>query len=366
MDLELTGNPSTSFESVLPDLGEFEDQWNRLAIDRESPFLTHEWLTCWWRAFGRGEPAWLVLPGPDGALRAGAFLERRSRRALLAPANDHSGEWDALAADPGALLELWAAIAELGADQIAVRALPERGESAQTAATTLRAAGFRIVRVLGPFSPELELPSTWEALLESVSGKLRKSLRYSRRTLEREGHVATRISTGGAALDADIDAFLKIEASGWKSRDGTAIISQPATERLYREFAHAAAAQGWLRLYFLEVDGVPVAADYGCVLGSRGLLLKTGFDEAYGRFSPGLILRADAIRASIEEGLRSYDMLGGPDKYKLRWTSAVHPRVGIWAYRGPKAMPAYAYRAKVRPWLKSTRDAARRLRPRTR
>jgi CelD/BcsL family acetyltransferase involved in cellulose biosynthesis len=346
--------------SVLPALGEHAADWNRLAVERGSPFLTHEWLSSWFRAFGRGDPAWLVLTGADGRLRAGALFDRTSPRQVAAAANVHSGDWDVLASDADALTEAWEAVAGMGARRIAVGGLPQSGDTATTASAALASAGYRTVTTLGPFSPSLELPSSWDQLFASVSSNLRKTVARKRRALEREGTLSLRLSTGGPRLEADLDAFLKVEASGWKTRAGTAILSREKTQCLYREFAHAAAGQGWLRLYLLELDGVPLAADYGCVIGGRGLLLKTGFDEAYGRYSPGVVLRADVLRASIEEGLRCYDMLGGPDRYKLSWTSTVNPRVNIWAYRGLPAAPAYAYRKRLRPVLKAVKTKLRK------
>jgi len=50
--------------------------WSRLAGESGSPFLTHGWLGCRWRAFGWGEPMWPLLRGADGSLEAGALLER--------------------------------------------------------------------------------------------------------------------------------------------------------------------------------------------------------------------------------------------------------------------------------------------------
>ncbi|HXW58276.1 MAG TPA: hypothetical protein VEJ23_02230, partial [Solirubrobacteraceae bacterium] len=42
-------------------LGPLAGEWDQLARDAESPFLTSAWLRSWWSAFGSGEPLWLVL-----------------------------------------------------------------------------------------------------------------------------------------------------------------------------------------------------------------------------------------------------------------------------------------------------------------
>ena len=79
----------------------------------------------------------------------------------------------------------------------------------------------------------------------------------------------------------------------------------------------------------------PKAAELNCVFAGGTFLIKTGFDERYRRFSPGLVLRGEVLQAAIQEGSRFYDFLGGSDSYKLRWTSELRPRTAIKAYRGP-------------------------------
>jgi CelD/BcsL family acetyltransferase involved in cellulose biosynthesis len=335
------------------ELGALAEQWDRLALLEGSPFLTHAWLSSWWSAFGEGEPRWLVLLDEHGALRAGALVQLAGAR-LSAAANVHSGAWNAVARDEPARAELWAALAECKANRIQVQGLPDASEGTLALSAALRRAGFSVAEIPGPFCPWLELPPSMEELLAGVSASLRSQIKRRRKGLEKLGPVEFRTVAGGETFDADLETFLRLEASGWKGESGTAILSDPATERLYREFAHAAAAKGWMRLYVLEAGGEPIAADYGCAFAGCNSFIKTGFDEAHSKLSPGLVLRAEVLRSSIEEGLRHYDFLGEADIYKTRWTPQVRPRTRMFAYRG-LARPGYAYRRTVRPLLKSVR-----------
>jgi CelD/BcsL family acetyltransferase involved in cellulose biosynthesis len=350
---------------LLDDAGQLlgAEDWNALAGSTGSPFLTAQWLAAWWRAFGAGRFTGLVLRDDRGALRAGACCRRLPGRRLAATANAHTGDWDVVATDDQARRALWQALAGLGASAVELAAIRSR-TSLEQAGQELRAAGYRTVEVTGIASPYLELPGTWEELLGSVSRNLRSQLGRRRRALEREGRLVFRTTVnGGEELKRDLDAFLRVESSGWKSGTGTAILSDPRTERLYRDFAHAAAAAGWLRLHLLELDGVPLAADLDCRFAGGTFLVKTGFDERYGRFSPGLVLRGEVLRAAVEEGSRFYDFLGGPDSYKLRWTSELRPRAALKAYRGPWR-PLALYQARLRPALKAVVVTARALRGR--
>jgi CelD/BcsL family acetyltransferase involved in cellulose biosynthesis len=347
-----------------PETGSLAEQWNALALEGGTPFMTHEWLSAWETAFGAGSCERKTLRDERGALRACTCIVRSGAGRLTSTTNSHSPDWELLARDELARVELARELVAAGASRMQLQGMREDAPGAEALADALADAGYRTVRVPGPFCPWLTLPSTWDELSEGISGSLRSQVRRRRRMLEREGTLRFRVGgEANADLERDLEAFLQIEASGWKGRDGTAILSKPQTARLYREFAHGAAQRGWLRLYFLELDGATVAADFGCAFAGTGYFLKTGFDERHARLSPGLVLRAEVLRASIEEGLTGYDFLGDPDTYKTRWTSATRPRVALWAYRR-EALGGYVYRKRLRPLLKRTRDRAYGLRER--
>jgi CelD/BcsL family acetyltransferase involved in cellulose biosynthesis len=345
------------------ELGSLADEWNRLALDAGTPFMSHEWLSAWCNAFGDRRCSWIVLHDEDGSIRACTCVQRGRSGKLASATNVHNPDWEVLARDEQARSELWSELVHEGASRIVLQGMRGDKEGTRFVSGELERAGYRAVRIPGPFCPWLPLPSSWEELLEGSSSSLRAQVRRRRRGLEREGAMTFRVSGGPATLEHDLEMFLQLEASGWKGRNGTAILSKPSTHGLYREFARGAAAQGWLRLYFLELDGEVIAADFGCAFAGTGVFLKTGFNEAHGRLSPGLVLRAEVLRSSIEEGLGGYDFLGDPDIYKTRWTSEVRPRLGIWAYRR-EALPGYLYRKRLRPLLKSARNQALELRAR--
>ncbi|MEA2449098.1 MAG: hypothetical protein QOG63_1030 [Thermoleophilaceae bacterium] len=336
------------------------DEWNALALRRPTPFLTHEWITAWEAAYGGAGLRHVVLRDADGALRAGASIERDHPWLLSAAANDHSGVWDVVARDMGARREAWERIADLGAARVRFPGMFGDPDSAGAAARALHDRGYRLVREDGPRGPVMQLAPDWDAQLRRVSRNLRSQLGRRRRALERHAPLVFRTVTGGDELDAELDCLFELEGSGWKRRAGTAILSDPRSEQLYRSFAHAAARRGWLRVHLLEVGGRPVAGDLSCVLDGVAFLLKTGYAEDGGlaRLSPGLVLRGEAVRHYIEEGLAGYDLGGGADRYKLRWTDTVLPRVTLTGYRGAALAPL-AYRKRVRPLLKAARDLTR-------
>lgn len=332
------------------ELLEIAPAWNELAAHGGSPFLTTEWLTAWWNAFGARSPACVVLRDRSGRLRAGACF-RRSGRRLAGMANEHSGDWDGVAVDEEAREALWQQIATLGSDAVVLPSMLDR-QRIDLAQRVLRSAGYTTALIPAASSPFLKLPASWDELLGNVGRKLRHELGRKRRMLEREGKLVFRTTTGGERLGQDLRAMFAVEASGWKSRSRTAILSSPVTTKLYEDFANGLARAGWLRLHLLELDGRVIAADLECAFAWQSFLIKTGFDERFAHFSPGLVLRGEALRASIEQHAASYDFLGGPDSYKLRWRAELRPRQTVRAFKGWRR-PSAAYYRWLRPPLRA-------------
>jgi len=334
--------------------------WDALAVRDPSPFTTSAWLSSWWAAFGHGEPMAVTRYHPDGRLAAGAVLRRGRLGTVRTPANVHSGDWAPVAADAGAAAAIWAELAALSSAAVALG--PLRPADAATARAALEAAGRRVRLQRGPGSPHVVLPASFDELLAGRSRNLRSQVGRRRRALQRHGVLRLRTTTGGPRLERDLAAVLRVEASGWKGRAGTAILLDERTDRLYRGFARLAAQQGWLRLHLLELDGSAIAADLGCVIAGRAFLLKTGYDETFARCSPGLVLRAEVLRALIDEGVAEYDLLGEADPYKLRWTATVRPRVVVHGFKGAAAVPPELYVGAARPALRRLRHRVQEAR----
>jgi CelD/BcsL family acetyltransferase involved in cellulose biosynthesis len=356
------GNGSSGELTIVHDIEALADahrDWNRLAALDASPFVTYEWISSWWSALGDGEPLCLLLRDSGGALLAGACCRRSRSGDLTAPTDvNYSEEWDIVAADEEARRRLWHEISHLGHRRVMLTPLHEC--RADEASAELEAAGYRVMRHVAQLRPYVPLPDTWDDLLASLSRKLRWQWRSGRRALDADGGLAFRTTSSVTDLDRDLDLFLTLEASGWKGRQGTAILDDPRAERLYREFAVRAARQGWLRLSILESDGAPVAAAYSCAFAGKAFRLKSGFDERRAEHSPGLVLVGEEMRRSIDEGLHEYDFLGAAQPHKMRWGAKTRPMLTLRGYRGASTLPAYAVRAKARPALGRLRRRLRR------
>lgn len=129
----------------------------------------------------------------------------------------------------------------------------------------------------------------------SLSGKKRKELRRQQARLAELGQVAFERRTDAAGLEEWMDAFLALEAAGWKGRAGSALASAEATAKLFREALSGAAAHGRLERLALLLDGRPIAMLATFVAPPAAFSFKTAFDEDYARFSPGVLLQCENL-----------------------------------------------------------------------
>ncbi len=168
----------------------------------------------------------------------------------------------------------------------------------------LRAEGWTLGSVSCFARPVLLHEPSGEAA--PAAGRIRargKDLRRRHRRLAEQGTVTLEVATHGPALGAALEAFLALEARGWKGTRGTALASRPATAAFARDlFAPAASADPVRpRIDLLCLDGRPLAASLALVAGGTATLLKTAYDEEARVFAPGVLLEAEIVRAFREE-----------------------------------------------------------------
>jgi CelD/BcsL family acetyltransferase involved in cellulose biosynthesis len=132
-----------------------------------------------------------------------------------------------------------------------------------------------------------------------LSAGRRKGLARQWRRLGEAGRVAS--FTEGQGLRDAVEAFLQLEAQGWKGRRGTALASRAANAAVGRALFTAAGAVGG-RADVLSLDGRPVAISLALVSAGTAYLLKTAHDERLRAFSPGVLLEDAILRAFLDEG----------------------------------------------------------------
>jgi len=126
----------------------------------------------------------------------------------------------------------------------------------------------------------------------ALGARRHKELRRLGRRLADVGAVMFTSATEPASVASAIEDFFVIEASGWKGRAGTAAAGHDDLRRFIRAAATALAAEGKISVNRILLDGRAIAAAIILRSGASAWFWKIAYDEAFARFSPGVMLTA--------------------------------------------------------------------------
>jgi len=146
-----------------------------------------------------------------------------------------------------------------------------------------------------------------------MGGKRRKELRRLRRKLAETGALEHRVHAGASA-PAAFERFLTLEASGWKGRDGAALVRQPALADFARAMVQRFASTSAVAIHALERHGEPLAMGVVFTGAHSAWYWKTAYDETCAAFSPGALLTQDIASCLLQEpGLKRIYSCAAPD-----------------------------------------------------
>ena len=170
----------------------------------------------------------------------------------------------------------------------------------------------RTVRAM--LATDLAPDAYWD---EAVRATKRKELRRQWARLGEEGVLTTDRLSADADIAPWIEEFLSLESSGWKGANASALASQTDTATFFRAAMRAGHARGRVAITALRLDGRAIAMLITLIAqGSdapAGYSFKTAFDEAYARFSPGVLLQRESLSLLHERGLAFIDSCAAQD-----------------------------------------------------
>lgn len=297
-----------------------EGTWNGLLARMAAPvlFLTRHWQEHWWRAFAGGRRLRLyTVTDSTGQLMGLLPLYAESNGTARIVGGVDVSDYLDLVAPAGGEEEVWAALLQhrsCEADVWDLHCLPASSATVSLVPSLAPQYGLRARVSREERCPVLPLPATWDAYLEGLPGKDRHELRRKLRRLERELPGATvRWHASAEGVDEAMTAFLTLHR---KSKPGKARFMDEGMEEFFRAVAGALAREGWLRLWFLEHEGRPLAAYLTYEYAGSVALYNSGFDPAHAALSPGIVLLSHVIKDAIARGFRRFDFLRGEEPYK--------------------------------------------------
>jgi len=332
-------------------------EWSELlaASPSDTVFLTWEWLHTWWEHFA-GRRRLAIL-----AVREGNDLVAVAPLALRPPQSSRlSFAWRLEFLGTGAAgSDYLDVIVRSGEEEPALAALQETleraratidlaqtrpgGAFAERLGESLRRRGWWLRRTAINACPFIPLVGhTWTSYLATLGSAHRQNLQRRLRGLSRSGDVRFEAARTEEERRIFLARLVDLHNARRGARGSDAF---DCAERIafHDRFSALALEQGWLRLFLLKLDGLPVASLYGLRYRDVFSFYQSGFDPAYARLSVGLVTMGWSIRQAIDEGASEFDFLHGEESYKSLWTQKRRPLGRLEIYP-PRAAGAFARR----------------------
>ena len=215
---------------------------------------------------------------------------------------------------------------------------------------------FTEVASLTPYIP---IQGEWEAFLQTRSARFRKTHRNIINRISKLNKVEIQCfsqDTSGTVFKE----ILAVSEKSWKQKGGIAISSRKETKKFFEALTDLAGQKGWLLVWLLKVDGVPIAMEYDLSYKGKVYALRADFDESYKEYSPGVYLEYHIIKTLFEERYHEYHTGPGLNTYKLHWTDQLKENMALQICNNNyKGWMIWTLEGRLLPFLKQIRDIAK-------
>jgi CelD/BcsL family acetyltransferase involved in cellulose biosynthesis len=360
--------------------GEHQAAWEALAdaAVEPNPFFRPDFLLPYLQHMERRKVAiCAVRNNQDGAFIALAPVARRRLGLLMPGATVHAGEYGPLGTPliaPGAdsdtlALLLETATAQSGTGLVALPYLRTDGPVYDMLLDIGATSSWQVAREAISLRAGHATGQTGQEQYGLLGTRRRKEIARQLRRLSETGATDFQSLDAPDEVRAAFEAFLTLEARGWKGRRGTALACDPDRQTFARAFIDKMARTGRVRIDQLTIDDIPVAMMIMLRDGHRAWSWKVAYDEKLSRFSPGAQITRYAMRRDLEEPeLAEADSLAIPDHPMITplWRGQVPYTTVLLArgaFAGAQLSLAQADHATTRGLRTLAKSALRRTRP---
>jgi CelD/BcsL family acetyltransferase involved in cellulose biosynthesis len=308
---------------------------------QSSPFTSHDWFECCRVAAGARPLELLVVEDSVAPVSLIPLVARRGRvrgmpvrylRLLDCPDSPLAELLHAGGALPAVRALLDHVTGRSDWDILELGRLPAASPTLKALETELPGR-LRWRRAGGDFSPYLAIDGPWPEFYASRSQRFKKTIRNIQNRLDRLGAVSVEEHSVVAPDGPLFEEMIELTSRSWKADRGIAIATMPRMREFFGELSRRATRRRWLAVWFLRLDGRPIAMEYQLRAHGITYALRADYDLAYASSSPGSALNFAVARALFERGdIREYQMGPGQNEYKMRWASGSHETVCVQIY----------------------------------
>ena len=301
--------------------------WDALLRESASNtiFLTWEWVTAWWSAYGKPGELRILAAFDDGdvlrgiaPLRCGTARKYGQSVSALTFVGDGSNDADYLDLIiasgyedqvMAAFRQRW--IADLGRGEVLVlNEIPETSPNLPILKSLAESRQALWVERDVPCGT-VHLPEQWNEYLGKLRPRFRTKIRSVLRDLEARPEVQFGMCESVDEIRRMLPILFDLHTKRWAEVGKPGVFGWEQKREFYFALSELLLERGWLRFSWLKWNDTVLACQYGFAYQGKYFLLQEGYEPASEHWNLGIGLRAWSIRRFMEEGLREYDFLGG-------------------------------------------------------
>src|SRR4030042_1270676 len=302
-------------ESSLKDLNAYRSDLGQ-TLPWPSVFMLPEWMQAWWQVFGADvKPCIHIVKDGEKVIGIAPLMTQNNTACLIG--NTDVCDYLDFVILPGREQDFFSVLLDY-LQKNGIRSLDLKHVRPDSSVITslvplAKSRKHRVTSEQEAVSYEMDLPSSFDEYLQTLSTKQRHEVRRKLRRLTEEGGIEYRFVAKGGDLTAAVDTFFRMFV---ESRQEKAAFLTEQMKTYFRLLVDTMEETGLLRLGVLELDNNPVAEimyfDYNACI----YLYNSGYDPQYVSLSVGLLSKVLAIKDSIEKGKKRFDFLKGAESYK--------------------------------------------------
>jgi CelD/BcsL family acetyltransferase involved in cellulose biosynthesis len=326
----------------IPEDPEIVLAWNRLAfqMDRPEVFFTHQWALAVSRAFSESLAPLTVLAYESGRLvGVAAMATNRGARDAVVFLTASTADYCDVVSQPEArgavLTAVLAALDSRGVRNVTLANVPA---DSQTLTAIQRAASsrrFHLHRRHGYDCGIISLDNQEhrQAVLQMVERKGRE-----KRALKRLGQLGSVgiVHLIGEQAEIALQLIVSAQISRFLATNRVSPLVQQSRRMFLEELGRLLSPTGWLKVSQLEVNGKPIAWNYGFRFLDSWFWYLPTFQVQYEELSPGsCLLRLLIEESCADSSVRRLDLGLGDEAYKQRFSNAISPTCYLQLSKSP-------------------------------
>ena len=346
-----------------------QQEWNSL-LKRSvsnSIFLSHEWFKCWWEAYGGESELFILVCKDEGRLIGISPLMMSKDRLRGFPVkkisfienneSPHCGILIDRKTDfSGTLYNLFNYLTSYNNswDILLLRRIPEDFNIVKYVGNFFKSRGFKFIIIPSQKSPILKIRSDWNTFYSEKHQRFKKKIRHDRNNLKKQGDFEIQTLDCPEKIEPHLEDIFNVGFQSWKGKIGKSIGGTAERRHFFSKLPkNLTNNRNGILIWALCLNSKMIAFEYHVKEGSAVYALRGEFDDAYSHLSPGSVLDFEIVRSLFENNYSIYNMGGGSDKYKLRWTSKTKTYFDIIVFnRNAYCNMLYILESKIRPIVK--------------